>query len=235
MTEAQFNDRQVDQGFFSGDVAMAENFLWTTYGVVGAGKHWDLAAQMVVAARYQLIDAGHGEAFTPDKGDGEVALFWQECPTWFRSLIDWLPKGMRTSWDYKTTGLSCAPHAVADRPGELGWDVQSAFHERGLDILDPNNAGRRTFYFVAQEDQPPYALSIVEISESDMTLGRKKLDMAVDIWKRCMAADVWPAYPPEVVLSRPRGWTETRWLEREAEYASSAALGFKPINVLQGG
>jgi len=44
MTDAQFNDRQVDQGFFSGDVAMAENFLWTTYGVAGAGKHWDLAA-----------------------------------------------------------------------------------------------------------------------------------------------------------------------------------------------
>ena len=44
MTEGQFTDRQVDQGFFSGDVAMAENFLWTTYGVVGAGKHWDLAA-----------------------------------------------------------------------------------------------------------------------------------------------------------------------------------------------
>jgi multiple sugar transport system substrate-binding protein len=44
MNEAQFNDRQVDEGFFSGDVAMSENFLWTTYGVVGAGKHWDLAA-----------------------------------------------------------------------------------------------------------------------------------------------------------------------------------------------
>jgi len=44
MNEAQFTARQVDQGFFSGRVAMAENFLWTTYGVVGAGKDWDLAA-----------------------------------------------------------------------------------------------------------------------------------------------------------------------------------------------
>jgi multiple sugar transport system substrate-binding protein len=44
MTDAQFTARQVDQGFFSGKVAMAENFLWTTYGVVGAGKDWDLAA-----------------------------------------------------------------------------------------------------------------------------------------------------------------------------------------------
>jgi len=44
MTDAQFTARQVDQGFFSGKVAMAENFLWTTYGVAGAGKDWDLAA-----------------------------------------------------------------------------------------------------------------------------------------------------------------------------------------------
>ena len=44
MTDAQFTARQVDQGFFSGKVAMAENFLWTTYGVVGAGDDWDLAA-----------------------------------------------------------------------------------------------------------------------------------------------------------------------------------------------
>jgi multiple sugar transport system substrate-binding protein len=44
MNEAEFNTRQVDQGFFSGKVAMAENFLWTTYGVAGAGKDWDLAA-----------------------------------------------------------------------------------------------------------------------------------------------------------------------------------------------
>jgi multiple sugar transport system substrate-binding protein len=30
--------------FFSGRVAMSENFLWTTYGVADAGTDWDLAA-----------------------------------------------------------------------------------------------------------------------------------------------------------------------------------------------
>ncbi len=30
--------------FFSGRVAMSENFLWTTYGVADAGDDWDLAA-----------------------------------------------------------------------------------------------------------------------------------------------------------------------------------------------
>jgi multiple sugar transport system substrate-binding protein len=29
--------------FFSGKVAMSENFLWTTYGVADAGDDWDLA------------------------------------------------------------------------------------------------------------------------------------------------------------------------------------------------
>ncbi len=30
--------------FFSGRLAMSTNFLWTTYGVAGAGTDWDLAA-----------------------------------------------------------------------------------------------------------------------------------------------------------------------------------------------
>jgi len=30
--------------FFTGKVAMSENFLWSTYGVAGAGEDWDLAA-----------------------------------------------------------------------------------------------------------------------------------------------------------------------------------------------
>ena len=46
-TDAQFNSDKLasgDAAFFSGRVAMSENFLWSTYGVSGAGKDWDLAA-----------------------------------------------------------------------------------------------------------------------------------------------------------------------------------------------
>ncbi|WP_283138898.1 ABC transporter substrate-binding protein [Rhizohabitans arisaemae] len=38
----QFNGEGA--AFFSGHVAMSANFLWTTYGVAGAGKDWNLAA-----------------------------------------------------------------------------------------------------------------------------------------------------------------------------------------------
>ena len=47
MTGPVYESEQFNGGgyaFFSGNVAMSENFLWTTYGVADAGKDWNLAA-----------------------------------------------------------------------------------------------------------------------------------------------------------------------------------------------
>ncbi len=47
MNGAVFESEEFSGGgyaFFSGRVAMSENFLWTTYGVADSGDDWDLAA-----------------------------------------------------------------------------------------------------------------------------------------------------------------------------------------------
>ena len=47
MTNAQFTSRDInpkDFPFFTGKIAMSENFLWSTYGVADAGDDWNLAA-----------------------------------------------------------------------------------------------------------------------------------------------------------------------------------------------
>jgi len=47
MTGPQYESRDLnpnDYPFFTGKVAMSENFLWSTYGVGDAGDDWDLAA-----------------------------------------------------------------------------------------------------------------------------------------------------------------------------------------------
>ena len=47
MTNAQFTSRDInpkDYPFFTGKIAMSENFLWSTYGVADAGDDWNLAA-----------------------------------------------------------------------------------------------------------------------------------------------------------------------------------------------
>jgi multiple sugar transport system substrate-binding protein len=47
MTNAQFTSRDInpkDYPFFTGKIAMSENFLWSIYGVGDAGDDWNLAA-----------------------------------------------------------------------------------------------------------------------------------------------------------------------------------------------
>jgi hypothetical protein len=177
-------------------------------------KHLTRAQDMVKAASFQLEAVGWREAFR--LGQGEVVIAWREGDLWFRSLIDWM-QDTTLLYDFKTTGLSCAPHAIAAMIERAGWHVQAAMHERGLDELDPANAGRRKFRFIAQENEPPYALAAVELTEHWLTMGRKMLDHAIGIWSHCITHNVWPGYPPEVIRPEFPGYAETRWLAREIE------------------
>lgn len=199
--------------------------------------HMTRAYAMVEAARGQL-GAEHDWFFSQAVGSGEVVLAWQENGLWLRTMIDWINvQNKSVIVDYKSTALSCAPHAVEDRPSVMGWDIQAAMHERGLDVLDPKNAGRRKHFYVNQENEPPYALTVIQISEADLTMGRKKLAMALDIWARCMASGQWPTYPAETVISRPRGFLETKFLEREIahhERGKSTKNERHPDNILAG-
>lgn len=180
-------------------------------------KHHKAARELTQAMRVQL-DLIDVDAFY--KGDGEVVIAWEEDGLWFRSMIDWMcsPTSL---WDLKTSGRSAAPHAIPPIMVEAGWDVQAAMQERGLDILDPTGAGRRTFRFVAVENEPPFALTVHELSEAVLTMGRKKLEHAISIWRHCMAHGEWPAYPPIVNMPEYPGFKETQWLNREIAEADA--------------
>lgn len=177
-------------------------------------KHLTRAIEMVKAGRRQLEAMGLGNTFVG--GQSEVVIAWKEGDLWFRSLIDWTDN-LALMVDYKTSGLSCAPHAIAPMIEKAGWHIQSAMHERGLDVLDPDGAGRRTFRFIAQENEPPYALTVVDLDEHWLSMGRKMLDRAVTHWALCLSANEWPSYPPKIVTPAYPQYAETRWLNREIE------------------
>ncbi|MEO8272877.1 MAG: extracellular solute-binding protein [Chloroflexota bacterium] len=62
MTGPVYESEQFNGGgyaFFSGNVAMSENFLWTTYGVADAGKDWNLA----------VIPSSNGKTTSPLNAD----------------------------------------------------------------------------------------------------------------------------------------------------------------------
>ncbi len=181
--------------------------------VVILEKHMTNAEQMVAAALSQI--ERHEANLTFQEGSGEVAIICDANGIWLRSLVDWLGHDLRRCDDYKSGGVSVAPHVIGLRMVDQGWDIQAAMQEHILDVLDPRGAGRRKHRFVAQENSPPYALTICEMSEAVMTMGRKKLQRAIDLWRTCIEADHWPGYVNRVIIPEYPGWQETRWLNRE--------------------
>ena len=192
------------------------------------GKHFAKADRMVDAARTQLALRGLDDLFV--EGNGEVVLAWEEDVTdedgvvesiWLRQMIDWLSPDRHTFVDYKSTQRSAAPTKLGALAFDAGWHIQAAMAERGLDVFDPSAHGRRDYYFVCQETDPPYALTVARITEAPMTMGRKQLQYAVDLWARCMRENRWPGYPLEVVVPTFPGWAEQQWLTREIDEADS--------------
>lgn len=197
--------------------------------------HLGAAHQLVFAGRAQ-IDM-HQERDCFQHGSGEVALIWQEGPIWFRCLVDWLRDDLRGADDYKTSAMSVAPHVIGLRAADAGWHIQAAMIERGLDALDPDNAGRRSFRFIAQEQDEPYALNVMLMTEAWLTMGRKQLQHAVDLWSACIATGRWPGYPPYAIEPEFPGWKESQWLNREIAEAARGRLpadDFNP-NILAAG
>jgi hypothetical protein len=171
------------------------------------------AEQMVAAALSQI--KRHEANLTFQDGSGEVAIICEDDGIWLRSLVDWLGHDLRRCDDYKSGGVSVAPHVIGLRMVDQGWDIQAAMQERILDVLDPKGAGRRKHRFIAQENSPPYALTICEMSEAVMTMGRKKLQAAISTWRVCMKLNKWPSYTTRIVVPEYPGFREKVWLDRE--------------------
>lgn len=204
------------------EVAASQNKL----GVLA--KHYALAERMVKAARSQLERRGLEYLFSD--GNGEVVLAWQEGDVWLRQMCDWLTSDLLTFVDYKTTDMAAAPHALGRMMVNAGWPIQAAMAERGLDVLDPDNVGRRQFLFVVQETEPPHLLNVVRISEGALTLGRKQVIMARNIWAQCMRNDVWPGYPDQILTPEYPPYYEQQVLLREMEQFSNHS-DYAPVAV----
>ena len=179
--------------------------------------HEQFTRAVIMAAEFR-DQIGHHEdadAFSDVNGSKEVMVCWQEDGIWFRSLVDYLSDNLCTVDDYKSTGFSVAPHAIGSLAANAGWHIQAAFIERGLNVLDPDNMGRRKFRFIAQETEAPHALTVMHMDEHWMTMGRKQVNAAIGLWTRCIRSDRWPSYPTRGVTPEFPGWKESQWMDRE--------------------
>lgn len=174
---------------------------------------WEAACTMAAAARAQL--ARHQDASDAFlAGRPEQTLIWQEGDVWCRARLDWLPAGGNVFYDYKSTAGSANPEHWGNRQlWDLGFDVQDAFYRRG--IAAALGIDKPIFRFVVQENEPPYALSVIELTPAARDMADRKAEQAIGWWRWCMRTGKWPGYPARVAYVDPPPWAENRWIERE--------------------
>jgi hypothetical protein len=153
--------------------------------------------RMVSAARTFLS----GSELKDFEWEAERTVVWQEDGIWCRSRPDWLSTGRDVILDYKTTD-DANPEAFIRQIARMGYDTQAAFYSRGLQAVGSS----ATFAFLAQEIEPPYARSLVALSNTYLEIARVKVERAIKTWAYCLRNDDWPAYTDRILYAEPPQW-----------------------------
>ncbi len=180
-------------------------------------EQFDRTFEMVEACRLQLRDHEAHEAFVG--GLAERSLFWREGDLWCRIKPDWMPLQPRNDmivYDYKSTAASAHADAWGGRTmWGIGADIQDAFYSRGIEAVLGIRGVR--FRFVVQENKPPYAINVIEVAPASRDLAKRKIMRGIEMWRQCLADDIWPGFANRVHYVEIPAWQETQFLAREAE------------------
>lgn len=186
---------------------------------------YEQAQAMVAACRAQILRLTNPEdrqAF--QGGKPEQTLVWQEGGTWCRALLDWLPAGGNVFHDLKTTGTTANPDEWGQRTlFDIGADIQAVMHSRGIRaVLGITNP---IFRFIVLEDEPPYALSVVELAPEAVDSAERETERALALWRWCLKHNHWPGYAPHVHYVSPPPWVSIRREDRLSREKVLADMG----------
>lgn len=138
--------------------------------------------------------------------DPEHTVVWQDEATgaWLRCRPDWLTKDRQIILSFKTTSANAEPDRFIRTILDMGYGMQAAFE---LDGIEQATGVRPSAYvWVVQEVQPPYAVSLIGLSNLTRALAGAQRDRAVSIWAECLATDRWPGYPTRICYPDPPPW-----------------------------
>lgn len=145
----------------------------------------------------------------------EVVVIWQDGEFWRRALIDCVTPDLRKALDLKTSRGSAAPTSAVQRIFDGGFDVQEAHYRRGLDTIDPDGRGRRTFGFLFGEVAAPYCVSPpLEFTEGAQAIARERWEVGAALFDSCLKHGHWPGYATDTQLVEAPPWFVQRWTAR---------------------
>lgn len=147
------------------------------------------------------------------RGEPEKTLVWVDDATGVlcRAKADWLRADGIV--DYKTCDRA-DDDSLTRAVHNYGYAIQAAFYLRGWRALHPDvgiGPQREPFFaFVAQEKDAPYLVNVFQLSDRALAYGDRKCTEALEIYRDCLAADVWPGYRTDDIteIDLP-GWVRT--------------------------
>lgn len=130
------------------------------------------------------------------KGLTEEPYFWTDRETGEKCKVkaDRVVTFNRRKYvvDYKTT--TCAETGKFSQDiFKMGYFMQAAMYTEG--VMKAKRMKRRPgFLFVAQENKPPYAVNVIEVTDDVMKLGDAKFHELLEKYHECKTVDIWPGF-----------------------------------------
>ena len=169
-------------------------------------KEMRVAEAMAAKVRSHPVAAMLLEAGRP-----EVSLYWTDeaSGVQLRARPDWLPArpGRLIITDYKTT-VTAHPKKFARKAADYGYHQQAPWYIDGAIALELDEDP--AFVFIAQEKEPPYLVSVVELDAAAIAEGRRLNRQAIDLYAQCVEDNEWPGYGDGVELLSLPAWAAPR-------------------------
>ena len=134
--------------------------------------------------------------------DYEVAAFGKIGETIIKGMIDIMPHSGNKLVDLKTTGSIGDEKDLQRQIYNMGYHWQAALY---LDLVNGITGQSRTeFEFLFVEDQHPYEMAVVGLSENFIQKGREGYMNAVAKWQDAVSSKKFlPSHPNPLVLDAP--------------------------------
>lgn len=148
--------------------------------------------------------------------DEDTGITLRFRPDWMGNLQDWPVCG-----DLKTT-ISADPQDFSRSVAKFGYNMQAAWYLAGLAAHGIADA---RFLFVCVEKTAPYPVAVIELDAEAITQGRIDMRRAIDLYKRCLDTDTWPAYGDGIHTISLPPWATRGAVQAEANQLISQLEG----------
>ena len=153
--------------------------------------------QVIGTARAIKNDKKAYNAFH-QKGESEVSLFWidEETGLMLKCRPDYLPSNHLLVPDYKTC-QSVNPEVFYGDFIKYGYHIEAAMYMDGILAVFGDEV--ETFFFVAQEKEPPYITQVYVPDSGIINYGHKAVRLGLEKFIECQQKGFWGSYSEDVI------------------------------------